>query len=152
MANRKPVLFREVNENMKDVLCRLQAEEPTDYLCECPLQGCSERVTLMRAEYDVVRRIGGFLVAPDCRRWPRELLRTQRYVVVRDFGPWVELVTEASRAEPAVDRESSPTRRLSCRATARPAGVGQAGAGWWQAAPADRRAPPAARGSAWPEA
>jgi hypothetical protein len=30
MANRKPVLFREVNENMKDVLCRLQAEEPTD--------------------------------------------------------------------------------------------------------------------------
>ena len=129
MANRKPVLFREVNENIKDVLRRLQAEEPADYLCECPLEDCSRRISLTREEYDVVRRSGGFLVAPDCRCWPRELLRTERYVIVRDFSARLEQVTEASGAEFAVDRESSRTRRRSSRAAAWPAGPGQARVG-----------------------
>lgn len=132
MTDRKTGLFREVNENMKDVLRRLQAEEPADYFCECPLQDCSRRVTLTRAEYEGVRRSGGFLASPDCRRWPRELLRTERYVIVRDFGARLERVTEArpepSPGEATEDRESSPepaqTARPRFRATARPVGVG----------------------------
>ena len=131
MAKRKTGLLREVNENMKDVLGQLEAEEPAEFFCECPLRDCSRRVSLTRAEYDAVRRTGWFLASPDCRRWPRELLRTECYVVVEDFGARLESVTEprpeSSPSEPAADPESSPgsspTRRRGSRATARPAGV-----------------------------
>jgi hypothetical protein len=133
MANRKTGLFREVNENMKDVLRGLEVEEAAEFFCECPLRECSRRITLTRVEYDAVRRTGWFLASPDCRRWPRELLRTESYVVVKDFGPWLESVTgarpESSPAEPAADPESSPEsapmRRRGSRATSRPVGVGR---------------------------
>jgi hypothetical protein len=106
MDHRKTALFREVNESMNQLLLQFHAEEQADFFCECPLRECARRVALTRSEYDGVRRSGGFLVSPDCRRWSHEVLRTPRYVVVEDFRTRLEPVREAS-PEPS---ESAPSQ------------------------------------------
>lgn len=48
-------LFRDVNERIKEVNEPLASEEPSDYLCECGSQECTEPISLTRAEYERVR-------------------------------------------------------------------------------------------------
>jgi hypothetical protein len=48
-------LFREVNERIKVVNEASAPEEPSDYLCECGSQDCTEPVALTRAEYEKLR-------------------------------------------------------------------------------------------------
>jgi hypothetical protein len=107
MARRKTALFKEVNESMNQLLIQFHAEEQAAFFCECPMRDCVRRVALTQREYDGVRRTGGFLVSPDCRRWPRVLLRTPRYVVVKDFRVALEGVPgerpEPSRLEEPAD-------------------------------------------------
>lgn len=139
MDHRKTALFREVNDSMNTLLLQFHAEEQADFFCECPLRECARRVALTRTEYDGVRRSGGFLVSPDCRRWSRELLRTPRYVVVEDFRVRLEPVTEASQeSSPSASSpgEMSPVER----SPAGPSPVGPSPAEPAPSAPPDSRA------------
>lgn len=94
---RKTALFKEVNDSMNELLLQFGAEDEADFFCECPERDCARRVPLTRWEYEGIRRTGGFLVSPECTRWPRVLMRTQRYIVVRDFRP-VDSVKEPTTA------------------------------------------------------
>lgn len=118
---RKTALFKEVNDSMNELLLQFGAEDEADFFCECPARECARRVPLTRWEYEGIRRTGGFLVSPECTRWPRVLMRTQRYIVVRDFRP-LESVREAARAtspsEPSGDPGRSPAAPPDSRAAA----------------------------------
>ncbi len=118
---RKTALFKEVNDSMNKLLLQFGAEDEADFFCECPARDCARRVPLTRWEYEGIRRTGGFLVSPECTRWPRVLMRTQRYLVVRDFRP-LESVKEATPAaspsEPSADPGQSPTAPPDSRAAA----------------------------------
>jgi hypothetical protein len=139
MDHRKTALFREVNDSMNTLLLQFHAEEQADFFCECPLRECARRVALTRTEYDGVRRSGGFLVSPDCRRWSRELLRTPRYVVVEDFRVRLEPVTEASQeSSPPASAQSAPAQSLS--APGEPSTVAPSPAEPAPSAPPDSRA------------
>ena len=50
------ILFREVNERIKDVSAGLDSEEPTDFLCECGSESCTQPIRLTLAEYEGVRQ------------------------------------------------------------------------------------------------
>jgi hypothetical protein len=115
MDQRKTALFREVNDSMNELLLQFEAEEQADFFCECPLRDCARRVPLTRTEYDGVRGTGGFLVSPDCRHWPRVMLRTTRYVVVSDFrrlAPVTEAAPAPSHSAPShsAPSQSEPTQ------------------------------------------
>jgi hypothetical protein len=99
VVQRKTALFKEVNESMSQLLIQFRAEEQAAFFCECPVRDCVRRVALTQTEYEGVRRTGGFLVSPDCRRWSGVLLQTSRYVVVKDFRVVLERVPEPSRSE-----------------------------------------------------
>ena len=49
-------LFREVNERIKEVNEPTPAQEPSDFLCECGSDDCTEPIALTLAEYEDVRR------------------------------------------------------------------------------------------------
>jgi hypothetical protein len=100
MTRPKTVLFKEVNESMNQLLIQFHAEEQAAFFCECPIGDCVRRVALTQREYEGVRRTGGFLVSPHCRRWSGVLLRTSRYVVVKDFRVALERVP-GGRPEPS---------------------------------------------------
>ena len=46
------VLFREVNERVRDVV---PPEGGIDFICECGDEACTDRVTLTAAEYEQIR-------------------------------------------------------------------------------------------------
>ena len=110
MTRRKTALFKEVNDSMNQLLIQFHAEEQAAFFCECPTRDCARRVALTQREYEGVRRTGGFLISPDCRRWSGVLLRTSRYVVVKDFRVALERVQagspEPSRSAEPADPES----------------------------------------------
>ena len=54
--SRNQVLFREVNDRVRDVLAPLlTADEGAEFLCECGDEVCLESIQLDLAEYDAVR-------------------------------------------------------------------------------------------------
>jgi hypothetical protein len=117
---RKTALFKEVNDSMNELLLQFGAEDEADFFCECPERDCARRVPLTRWEYEGIRRTGGFLVSPECTRWPRVLMRTQRYIVVKDFRP-LDSVTEATtpaRSESAAGQGHLPPVPPGSRAAA----------------------------------
>jgi hypothetical protein len=113
---RKTALFKEVNDSMNELLLQFGAEDEADFFCECPERDCARRVPLTRWEYEGIRRTGGFLVSPACTRWPRVLMRTQRYIVVRDFRPLDAVKEPTTAASPAV----SPTEPAAGSGQSRP--------------------------------
>jgi hypothetical protein len=108
MVQRKTALFKEVNESMNQLLIEYRAEEQAAFFCECPVRDCTRRVALTQREYEGVRRTGGFLVSPDCRRWSGVLLRTSRYVVVKDFRVVLERVPERRREPSRSEEPAAP--------------------------------------------
>jgi hypothetical protein len=60
---RNQVLFREVNERLREVLDA--STGPTEFLCECSNEDCIETVPLEPVEYERIRaNPNSFLVAP----------------------------------------------------------------------------------------
>jgi hypothetical protein len=58
-------LFRDVNERIAESAERFDAQEETDFVCECADPNCTDRVPATLAEYEEVRAAGStFLVAP----------------------------------------------------------------------------------------
>jgi hypothetical protein len=106
---RKSALFKEVNDSMNELLLQFGAEDEAEFFCECPARDCARRVPLTRWEYEGIRRTDGFLVSPYCRPWPRVLMRTKRYVVVKDFRPVGPVTEPAASAEASGGSGRSPT-------------------------------------------
>jgi hypothetical protein len=48
-------LFRQVNERIQEVNEALDADEPSDFLCECGDDNCTDPVSLTLAEYERIR-------------------------------------------------------------------------------------------------
>lgn len=87
---RNEALFRDVNERISEINEPLAADEPSDYLCECGSQECTEPIALTRADYEEVRReptrfavVPGHVV-PDAEH---VVAGTERYSIVEKSSP-----------------------------------------------------------------
>ncbi len=99
-------LFREVNERIRELNDAFDASgvrEPTDFVCECSLEGCRDYVQLTLTEYEGVRSSSArFLVAPGHLWTPdneREVERHDRYWVVEKLGAAREAAERETQAE-----------------------------------------------------
>ena len=62
---RNQLLFREVNERIREVAGRSGILGPAAFVCECAHGDCTEAVELALNEYDQVRvRPGAFVIVP----------------------------------------------------------------------------------------
>jgi hypothetical protein len=52
------VLYREVNERVRELNDDAALDEPVQFVCECAQLDCSERIPLSPREYEVVRANG----------------------------------------------------------------------------------------------
>jgi hypothetical protein len=97
---RNQVLFREVNERLREVLAG--ADGPTEFLCECSNEDCIETVALGLDEYEKIRaNPRRFVVAPG-----HELLQVERIVETNDRFKLVEKIVAqdyAVRTDPRSD-------------------------------------------------
>lgn len=67
-AARNEVLFRQVNERVKDVSDAFSVVDPSpiEFMCECGQQDCTQPISLTVAEYEDVRSSAThFFVLPD---------------------------------------------------------------------------------------
>ncbi len=90
---RNQVLFREVNERIREVLDSADGY-PVDFMCECSQTDCTETISLDRDEYEDVRSKGNrFVLVPG-----HEILDVEQ--VVEDNGRFrlVEKTVEADFA------------------------------------------------------
>jgi hypothetical protein len=81
-------LFRKVNERVEEVNKELDAESPSDFLCECGHEDCTEPVRLTLSEYEEIRSDPThFVIAPghDEIDVERVIRSTDRYAVVEKF-------------------------------------------------------------------
>ena len=97
------VLFREVNERVRDVATALGDDGRFEYFCECANKDCTFNLTLSLAEYEAIRSDSQqFFVLPG-HTTPEveEVVReAPTYVVVRktgDAGRYVEELDPRSR-------------------------------------------------------
>jgi hypothetical protein len=84
------ILFREVNERIRDVGAELEADEPTDFLCECGSESCTEPITLTLSEYEGVRQEAtSFAIVPGHQVADLETVVSQneRFAVVEKNAP-----------------------------------------------------------------
>jgi hypothetical protein len=95
-------LFRQVNERVKDVSEASWALEgsPTDFVCECGIRDCTERVRMRLSEYEAVRaQPATFFVMP-----AHVIPEVER--VVADHSSYV--IVEKFPEEDDVARETDP--------------------------------------------
>ena len=91
-AAKNQSLFREVNERVKDVNASFNPLlELSDWLCECAIETCVERISMTPQEYETVRAKGNhFAVSPDDGHVVPEVERVveqqDRYWVVEKIG------------------------------------------------------------------
>jgi hypothetical protein len=89
---RNQLLFREVNERIREVLD--SQGDSTEFLCECSRDDCTETILLSLEEYDRIRSTPNhFLTEPG-----HELLGIERIVHQTDRFVTVELTAEAVSA------------------------------------------------------
>ena len=65
---RNEVLFRDLNERLREVVTSISGEAPDllEIFCECGAEQCMARITVQARQYEEVRsRPERFLVAPD---------------------------------------------------------------------------------------
>jgi hypothetical protein len=103
------VLFREVNERVRDVASHLGDDGGYEYFCECANKDCTFRVALSLADYEAIRRDPRqFVVLPDHYTPEIEVVvhETAAFWIVRksgEAGRYVEALDPRSRssAEPS---------------------------------------------------
>ena len=97
------VLFREVNERVKEVNEGCSLVFPVgEWICECANDACVERIELSANEYELVRRDQArFFVAPSNEHvWPeveQVIERNDHYWIVEQIG---HSATAAARLDP----------------------------------------------------
>jgi hypothetical protein len=86
---RNQLLFREVNERIREVLD--SQEDSTEFLCECSRDDCTETILLSLEEYDRIRSSPNHFLAEPGHGRGRIVHQTDRFVTV-------ELTAEAVAA------------------------------------------------------
>jgi hypothetical protein len=106
-AARNQSLFREVNERIKNVNDGFHVFTTlNDWVCECAIDSCVERIEMTTQEYEHVRQNGArFFVAPkDEHVWPEA-----ERVVERLPNYWiVEKIELGARIAEKMDPRSGP--------------------------------------------
>ena len=106
-AARNQSLFREVNERIKNVNDGFHVFTAlNDWVCECAIDSCVERIEMTTQEYEHVRQHGArFFVAPkDDHVWPEA-----ERVVERLPNYWiVEKIELGARIAQKTDPRSGP--------------------------------------------
>jgi heterodisulfide reductase subunit C len=95
-AAKNEALFREVNENIKD-LTEAQAAEWTAVLCECSDARCTRTIEITLTEYERVRSRGdrfATVAGHEDTSIERVVDRTDRYLVVEKTGPGAEVARD----------------------------------------------------------
>lgn len=83
------VLFRSVNERIEQQAIRFGGLDEYEFICECALRSCTERVSLTLSQYEHVRAEGvRFFVVPGHANAEVELVveRTPNFDVVEKDG------------------------------------------------------------------
>jgi hypothetical protein len=86
---RNQLLFREVNERIREVLD--SQEDSTEFLCECSRDDCTETILLSLEEYDRIRSSPNHFLAEPGHGLGRIVHQTDRFATV-------ELTAEAVAA------------------------------------------------------
>ena len=86
-AVKNEAIFREVNERVAalDEAHAISKDEPWEFLCECGNADCTERISLTREEYELVRSNAlHFAIRPDhvLPEIERVVHASERFVVV----------------------------------------------------------------------
>ncbi len=95
-AAKNEALFREVNENIKD-LTEAQAAESAAVLCECSDAACTETIDITLAEYETVRRRGerfALIAGHEDPAIERVIDRNERFLLVEKIGPGAEVARD----------------------------------------------------------
>lgn len=87
-AARNQVLFREINERIREIgdIQRVRADEPLGFLCECADEACTETVPLTVAEYEEIRTSPTWFPIKPGHELPEVeavVDRRERYIVVQ---------------------------------------------------------------------
>jgi hypothetical protein len=88
-AARNEALFRDVNEEIRDIDRRFGGAGASEFVCECADNGCIERIRVPREAYAAVRsEPTRFIVAPGHEDLELETVvdRHDRFFVVEKFG------------------------------------------------------------------
>lgn len=88
-AARNEALFREVNEQIRDLDSRFGSGGASIFVCECADDGCAARLSIPRAAYAAVRaNPRRFVVAPGHENLDLETVveRPDGYFVVEKYG------------------------------------------------------------------
>ena len=88
-AARNEALFRDVNEEIRDIDRRFGGAGASEFVCECADDGCIERIHVPRETYAAVRsEPTRFIVAPGHENVELEKVveRHDRFFVVEKFG------------------------------------------------------------------
>ena len=101
---RHPVLFREVNERVAEVLAAWDDDPNAEFLCECSNEDCMQTLPLSVAEYKRVRSSPNlFVIVPG-----HELPEVDRLVEVGERFSFVEKTTHTSLVF-AYRRDATPS-------------------------------------------
>jgi hypothetical protein len=87
---RNEVLFREVNERVREVSQAMSRDQSLEIFCECGRDDCIEKLSIEVAEYEAVRSIPTrFIVKPGHQSKSVEEVVASRdgYLIVEKRGP-----------------------------------------------------------------
>jgi hypothetical protein len=94
---RNEVLFRQVNERIREVSEALAVGQILEIFCECGRDDCTEKLSIMVAEYEAARSSPTrFIVRPGHQSNDVEEVTASQdgYVIVEKRGPEAEIARE----------------------------------------------------------
>lgn len=103
---RNQVIFREVNERIRELAEHFESKSGVTFICECSKEDCLEFIALDLDEYEAIRSSSMlFVVAPghETLKVERVVETKDRYALVEKIRK-VELVTESH--QPIAERQS----------------------------------------------
>lgn len=88
---RRQALFREMNEEIRRIADSFGVDDELDLVCECEHGDCFARISVLRDEYEAVRRFPTrFLLKPDHVGPEERIVEEGRYLVVEKIGAAAE--------------------------------------------------------------
>jgi hypothetical protein len=108
-AARNQLLYREINERVKELNATFDALPLGDWVCECANEDCFDAIPMTHEEYEAVRAVPTrFFVLPDDAHLVPEaenvVERHERYWVVEKIGVAAEMV---ERKDPRAARSDA---------------------------------------------
>ena len=94
---RNEVLFREVNERVREVSESISLDQSLEIFCECGREDCTEKLSIRVAEYEAVRSSPTrFIVKPghQSKKVEEVTASPDGYLIVEKRGPEAEIARE----------------------------------------------------------